>query len=71
MEEYRHVVFVVCGVETSNIDEGVALAIAESLGVQRGSPVVVEPYRAVVASVFDPPRLCRNSVHVREESDEN
>ena len=54
VEQNGHIILVVCGVEASDVDKGVALAIPEILGVQGRPSVVLEPYCPVIASVFYP-----------------
>lgn len=40
MKEDSHIIFVVCGIEASDIDAAAAHAIAEILSVKRGSAVI-------------------------------
>jgi hypothetical protein len=44
MEKNGHVVPVVCGIESSNIDQGVTLTVPKVLRVEGRSPVVLQIY---------------------------
>ena len=49
MEENGHVVLVVGSIEPSNIDQRIALTVAEILGVEGRFSIVLKPYEIAVA----------------------
>ena len=53
MEEHCHVVLVIRCIKASDVEQGIALAVAKGLGVQRRSPVVIEPDGAVLACILN------------------